>query len=114
MMTTAAGARVGGVLRPGHEKPLLSVEESAILLGERREVIYASIRRGDFPLPVFTINGRLRIARRSVERLIDGRLAPEDDDSPTDQDWSDAAGRSSRRRPTCSAARLSSTLTESV
>lgn len=55
-------------------KPLLSVEEAAILLGESRSSVYRSIDRGDLPLPVFRINGRLRIPRRAVERLIDGEL----------------------------------------
>jgi excisionase family DNA binding protein len=53
-------------------RPLLSVEEAAILLGESRSSVYRSIERGDLPLPVFTINGRLRIARRAVERLLAG------------------------------------------
>jgi predicted DNA-binding transcriptional regulator AlpA len=55
-------------------KPLLSVEDAAILLGQSRSSIYRAIERGDLPLPVFTINGRLRIARRSVERLLAGEL----------------------------------------
>jgi excisionase family DNA binding protein len=59
---------------PVLSKPLLSVEEVAILLGESRSSIYRSIERGDLPLPVFRINGRLRIARRAVERLIAGEL----------------------------------------
>jgi excisionase family DNA binding protein len=53
-------------------KPLLSVEDVATLLGQSRSSIYRAIERGDLPLPVFTINGRLRIARRSVERLLNG------------------------------------------
>ena len=57
---------------PGFSKPLLSVEEAAIMLGESRSSVYRSIERGDLPLPVFTINGRLRIARRAVERLLAG------------------------------------------
>jgi predicted DNA-binding transcriptional regulator AlpA len=56
------------------DKPLLSVEETAIVLGQSRSSIYRAIERGDLPLPVFTINGRLRIARRSVDRLLDGDL----------------------------------------
>jgi excisionase family DNA binding protein len=55
-------------------KPLLSVDETALLLGESRSSIYRAIERGDLPLPVFTINGRLRIARRAVERLLAGEL----------------------------------------
>jgi hypothetical protein len=55
-----------------NQKPLLSVDETAILLGASRASIYRSIERGDLPLPVFKINGRLRIARRAVERLLAG------------------------------------------
>jgi len=55
-------------------KPLLSVDDTATLLGQSRSSIYRAIERGDLPLPVFTINGRLRIARRSVERLLAGEL----------------------------------------
>jgi excisionase family DNA binding protein len=55
-------------------KPLLSVDETAVLLGESRSSIYRAIERGDLPLPVFTINGRLRITRRAVERLLAGEL----------------------------------------
>ncbi|MHB1533408.1 MAG: helix-turn-helix domain-containing protein [Acidimicrobiales bacterium] len=56
-------------------KPLLSVEEVAILLGQSRSSIYRSIERGDLPLPVLTINGRRRVPRRAVERLLDGYVA---------------------------------------
>ena len=57
-------------------KPLLSVEDAAVLLGQSRSSIYRAIDRGDLPLPVFTINGRLRIPRRAVERLLDGEVGP--------------------------------------
>lgn len=57
-------------------KPLLSVEDAAVLLGQSRSSIYRAIDRGDLPLPVFTINGRLRIPRRAVERLLDGDVGP--------------------------------------
>ena len=53
-------------------KPLLSVEEAAILLGETRSTLYRSINEGTFPLPIFRIGRRIRIPRRSVERLLDG------------------------------------------
>lgn len=53
------------------------MDEAAILLGASRSSVYRSIERGDLPLPVFKINGRLRIARRAVERLIAGEL-PDD------------------------------------
>ncbi len=61
-------ATMGSRDRSRSPKPLLSVEEAAVLLGQSRSSIYRAIDRGDLPLPVFTINGRLRIPRRAVER----------------------------------------------
>ncbi len=55
-------------------KPLLSVDEVAILLGQSRSSVYRSVARGDLPLPLFRLNGRLRIPRRAVERLLEGEL----------------------------------------
>ncbi len=57
-------------------KALLSVDQAAILLGVSRSSLYRSIERDDLPLPVFKINGRLRIARAAVERLIAGEPPP--------------------------------------
>lgn len=55
-------------------KPLLSVEEVAILLGQSRSSLYRSIERGDLPLPVFKLSGRWRVPRRAVESLDEGDL----------------------------------------
>jgi excisionase family DNA binding protein len=61
-------------------KPLLSVEEAAALLGETRSTLYRAIKAGDFPLPIFRIGRRIRIPRRSVERLLSGLpLTPPED-----------------------------------
>jgi excisionase family DNA binding protein len=57
-------------------RPLLSVEETAVLLGETRSTLYRALKAGTFPLPVFHIGSRIRIPRRAVERLIEG-LDPE-------------------------------------
>ena len=54
--------------------PLVSVEEAAEILGQSRSSLYRAIERDDVPVPVFTINGRYRIARRSLEGLIAGEL----------------------------------------
>jgi excisionase family DNA binding protein len=60
-------------------KPLLSVSETAVLLGENRATLYRAIQRGEFPLPVFQIGGRMRIARQAVNRLLaDEFLGPFD------------------------------------
>jgi excisionase family DNA binding protein len=53
-------------------KPLLSIEEAAILLGETRSTLYRAVKQPDFPLPVHRIGKRLRIPRRAVERLLNG------------------------------------------
>jgi excisionase family DNA binding protein len=61
-------------------KPLLSVEEVAVMLGETRSTLYRAIKAGDFPLPIFRIGRRIRIPRRSVERLLSGLpLTPPED-----------------------------------
>jgi excisionase family DNA binding protein len=57
-------------------KPMLSVEETAILLGETRSTIYRAVKAGTLPLPVFLIGSRIRIPRRAVECLIAG-IVPE-------------------------------------
>ena len=71
-MPTESFTSNGRRSRTAAPKPLLSVEETAILLGESRSSVYKSIERGDFPLPVFKLNGRLRLSRRAVERFIEG------------------------------------------
>lgn len=65
---------------PQTTRPLLSVDEAAILLGSSRSSIYRSIERGDLPIPVFKINGRLGIARATIACLLEGEppLAGED------------------------------------
>ena len=61
-------------------KPLLSVEEATVLLGETRSTLYRAIKAGNFPLPIFKIGQRIRIPRRSVERLLAGLpLTPPED-----------------------------------
>ena len=63
-------------------KPLLSVEEADDLLGENRSTLYWAIKGGTFPLPIFRIGQRIRIPRRSVERLLAGLpLTPPEDAS---------------------------------
>jgi excisionase family DNA binding protein len=64
-------------------RPLLSVEEASVLLGVTRSTLYRAIKAGTFPLPVFQIGRRVRIPRRSVERLVAGLpvFPPEEPDA---------------------------------
>ena len=54
-------------------RPLLSVEETALLLGETRSTLYRAVKAGTLPLPVFRIGSRIRIPRLAVENLIAGK-----------------------------------------
>jgi excisionase family DNA binding protein len=53
-------------------KPLLSVDEAAIMLGITRSTAYRAIKNGSFPVQVFKVGGHLCIARVSIERLLNG------------------------------------------
>jgi excisionase family DNA binding protein len=66
-------------------KPLLSVEETAILLGETRSTVYRAVKAGTLPLPMFLIGSRIRIPRSAVERLIAGEDPRQPVFSPADE-----------------------------
>jgi excisionase family DNA binding protein len=78
-------------------KPLLSVEETAILLGETRSTLYRAVKAGTLPLPMFRIGSRIRIPRSAVERLIAGEAPGQsasiaeaeelDSDQPASASW---------------------------
>ncbi len=53
-------------------RALVGIDEAARLLGEDRSTLYRSIKRGDFPLPIVTINGRMRVPRKAIEALVTG------------------------------------------
>jgi excisionase family DNA binding protein len=67
-------------------RPLLSVEDAAVLLGETRSTLYRAIKAGTLPLPVFQIGARMRIPRKAVEQLIEGHGSPGDWRPPTPPD----------------------------
>jgi excisionase family DNA binding protein len=104
-------------------RAFLSIEEASVLLGISRATLYRSVQRGDFPVRVVHINGRLRVPRRSLERLMDGIdpvpqvgvtdgfTSPDADACPTCGSPSTAPLKSS---PMCSAARRSSSSNPSV
>ena len=71
------------VKRAQHKpKPLLSVEETAVLLGETRSTLYRAVKAGTLPLPMFRIGSRIRIPRSAVERLIAGETPGESASPP--------------------------------
>lgn len=85
-------------------KPLLSVEEAALLLGETRSTLYRSIKAGDFPLPIFRLGRRIRIPRRSVERLLAGLPLTPPEESDVDRShpsswWGDQPEREGTLAP---------------
>lgn len=63
-------------------KPLLSVEETAVLLGETRSTLYRAVKAGTLPLPTFRIGSRIRIPRSAVERLIAGEAPVQSASAP--------------------------------
>jgi predicted DNA-binding transcriptional regulator AlpA len=54
-------------------RPLLGVEETALLSGETRSTRYRAVKAGTLPLPVLRIGSRIRIPRLAVENLIAGQ-----------------------------------------
>ena len=103
-------------------RAFLSIEETAVLLGISRATLYRSVQRGDFPVPVVQLNGRLRVPRRAVERLMEG-LAPVPQPGASGEVPPSAPGVCScgspsaaapNRTPMCSAALRSSPSSPSV
>ena len=67
-------------------RPLLSVEDAAVLLGETRSTLYRAIKAGTLPLHVFQIGARMRIPRKAVEQLLEGHGPPDGWGPPTPPD----------------------------
>ena len=51
---------------------LLSVEETALVLGIGRSTLYRAVQEGAVPFPVHRIGGTWYVPRRALERLLDG------------------------------------------
>lgn len=65
--------RMGGLSLA--DKPLLSVEEAATLLGVRRSTLYRAVKAGSLPLPIYRIGATWKIPRRAIEQMLEGSLA---------------------------------------
>ncbi len=51
-------------------KPFISVNEVAIVLCMSKATIHRSLKRGDFPIRHFVINGAIRFLRRDVDTFL--------------------------------------------
>ena len=103
----------------GNLSPLVGISELANILGMHRSTLYRSIDAGRFPLPVVRIGARITVPRAAVEKLFahggEHALGAAGNSRPTDHCPCCGAGVSSpRTRPTCSAARRSSSGIASV
>lgn len=109
-------ARAATAASTRSEPAFLSVSAVAGLIGETRSTLYRSIARGDFPVAVVRINGRLRIPRRALERLVSGEEAGDGATSPASSATGEVVSATlpARSRSMCSAARRSSSSMPSV
>ncbi len=53
-------------------KPFMSVSEVATVLCMSKATVHRSLKRGDFPIRHFVINGAIRFMRRDVQALLYG------------------------------------------
>ncbi len=51
-------------------KPFMSANEVAIVLCMSKATIHRSLKRGDFPIRHFVINGAIRFLRRDVDTFL--------------------------------------------
>ncbi|MCL5076938.1 MAG: helix-turn-helix domain-containing protein [Actinobacteria bacterium] len=51
-------------------KPFMSVNEVAIVLCVSKATIHRSLKRGDFPISHFVINGTIRFLRKDVDAFL--------------------------------------------
>jgi excisionase family DNA binding protein len=68
--------RGSGIVSPRranrHMKPLLTIEETAVLLGIGRTTLYRAVGEGRVPFPVHQIGGIRYVPRSAVDRLLEG------------------------------------------
>lgn len=121
MSSTDAGRRraAAGLPRRGRpaESPLVGLTELADILGVHRSTLYRSIESGRFPLPIVRVGARISVPRAAVDRLLaGGGDSPRATPPALQDDHCPACGSrlSARTRPTCSAARRSSSPIASV
>ena len=53
---------------------LLSLEETALILGIGRSTVYRAVREGKVPFTVHRIGGKWYVPKRALERFLDGEV----------------------------------------
>jgi excisionase family DNA binding protein len=61
-------------MRRTHVSTLLSLEETALLLGIGRSTMYRAVRDGNVPFPVHRIGGYWYVPRAALQRFLNGEL----------------------------------------
>ena len=61
---------------------LLSLEDTALVLGIGRSTIYRAVRAGKVPFPVHQIGNRWYVPKRALQRFLDG----DGDDTESDDE----------------------------
>ena len=59
-------------MKPTQPRPLLSLEETALLLGIGRSTIYRAVRSGTVPFPVHRIGGFWYVPTAALQRFLNG------------------------------------------
>ena len=59
-------------MKPAQPRPLLSLEETALLLGIGRSTIYRAVRSGTVPFPVHRIGGFWYVPTAALQRFLNG------------------------------------------
>ena len=57
------------------KKPFMSVSEVATVLCMSKATVHRSLKKGDFPIRHFVINGAIRFLRREVQEFLYGELS---------------------------------------
>jgi excisionase family DNA binding protein len=65
---------------------LLSLEDTALVLGIGRSTMYRAVRDGRVPFPVHRIGGKWYVPKRALERFLDGEEPVGEEDAPTRHD----------------------------
>jgi len=70
-------------MRQMRSPTLLSLEETALLLGIGRSTIYRAVRDGNVPFPVHRIGGYWYVPRAALQRFLNGEpMAGRQGDTP--------------------------------